>query len=366
MKEIKKIVLTGGPCAGKTTAMSWIQNNFEKQGYKVLFIPEAATTLINGGITPWEARTVKEFQRLLIKMQIEHERDFEESIEFLPYEKILIVCDRGLLDSRAYMEEEEFQECLKENGITYEEAKERYDACFHLVTAAKGAADAYNLDNAARTETKEQAIQLDEKTLCAWIGHSHLRVIDNSTDFDTKMIRLMKEISNVLGVPHPYEIERKFLIKKPNLKYLSKLPNCEKVKIVQTYLKSENEDEEVRIRQRGSKNSYTYMKTTKIKVSKRKRIEIEKRLSKEEYINELTNADIRYGQIIKDRYCLCYENQYFEIDIYPFMENEAIVEIELLDENQEIKIPSFIEVIDEVTDNEEYKNANIAKSLIKR
>lgn len=364
MKEIKKIVLTGGPCAGKTTAMSWIQNNFEKQGYKVLFIPEAATTLINGGITPWEARSVKDFQNLLMKVQIENEKAFMNSVEFLPYDKILIVCDRGLLDSRAYMEEEEFQECLKENGISYEDAKERYDACFHLVSAAKGAKESYNLGNTARTETIEQAIELDDKTLCAWIGHSHLRVIDNSTDFDSKMLKLMREISNVLGVPHPFEIERKFLIKKPNLKYLSKLPNCEKVKIVQTYLKSED-GSEVRIRQRGSKDSYTYTKTQKIKVSDTKRIEIEKRLSLEEYINELANADTRYGQIIKDRYCLCYENQYFEIDVYPFMEDEAIVEIELLDENQKITIPSYLQVIDEVTDNEEYKNVNLAKKIVR-
>ena len=51
--KIHKIVLTGGPCAGKTTGMSWIQNAFSKLGYKVLFVPETATELITGGVTPW-------------------------------------------------------------------------------------------------------------------------------------------------------------------------------------------------------------------------------------------------------------------------------------------------------------------------
>ena len=52
MQEIRKIVLTGGPCAGKTTAMSWVQNAFTEKGYKVLFVPETATELISGGVAP--------------------------------------------------------------------------------------------------------------------------------------------------------------------------------------------------------------------------------------------------------------------------------------------------------------------------
>ncbi|MCI5728202.1 MAG: helix-turn-helix domain-containing protein, partial [Clostridia bacterium] len=32
---VTKIVITGGPCAGKSTAMSWIQNAFSQMGYAV-------------------------------------------------------------------------------------------------------------------------------------------------------------------------------------------------------------------------------------------------------------------------------------------------------------------------------------------
>ena len=39
--KISKIVITGGPCAGKSTAMSWIQNAFTQKGYVVLFLPES-------------------------------------------------------------------------------------------------------------------------------------------------------------------------------------------------------------------------------------------------------------------------------------------------------------------------------------
>lgn len=361
-QKITKIVLTGGPCAGKTTAMNWIQNNFVKQGYKVIFIPETATELITSGFAPWDTRSNVDFQEILLKLQLEKEKIYEEAAKKLPNNKILLVCDRGIMDNKAYMSKKEFNNLLKNNNLKEIELRDSYDAVFHLVTAAKGAKDYYNLDNEARTETIDEAARLDDALISAWTGHPHLRIIDNSTDFDEKMKRLMREIAAVLGEPNPYEIERKFLIEMPDIEYLESLPNCEKVKIVQTYLNS-SDDEEIRIRQRGNNGSYTYSKTRKINVDSMKRIEIETRLTQEEYINELLNADPTRGQIIKERYCLCYKNQYFEIDIYPFWDDKAIAEIELISEGQKIEIPAFLNVIDEVTDNNNFKNSEIARQL---
>lgn len=363
-QKITKIVLTGGPCAGKTTAMNWIQNFFQKQGYKVLFVPETATELITGGLTPWETKTNSDFESILFDLQIEKEKLFEEGAKKLPNEKILIVCDRGLLDNKAYMPKRDFDYLLKSKKLSEVKLRDSYDAVFHLVTAAKGAKKYYNLDNAARTETIEEAAKIDDSLIASWTGHPHFRIIDNSTDFEEKMKRLLKEISNVLGEPEPYEIERKFLIEKPDLEYLDNLPMCEKVQIVQTYLKS-SDDEEIRIRQRGNDGVFTYSKTRKINVNNLKRIEVEERLTEEEYINELLNADPERGQIIKTRYCLSYNNQYFEIDIYPFFKDKAICEIELDSENQKVDIPQFIEVIEEVTDNLKYRNSEIAKQIKK-
>ena len=364
-KEIKKIVLTGGPCAGKTTALSWIQNYFEKKGYKILFVSECATELINSGIKPWEANNSVAFQTLLMKHQKAKEDLAVESTNFIEGDKFLIVCDRGLFDNKAYITEEEFKQVLENNNENIESARSRYDAVFHLVTAALGAEENYNLGNKARTEDVETARALDSKTLNAWIGHPHLRVIDNSTDFEEKMKRLMREISGVLEEPYTYEIERKFLIEMPNLAYLESLPNCEKVSIVQTYLRSDGRYEK-RIRQRGRDGAYTYTLTVKYNINDIKRIEIERRLTEKEYLNELTNADPNMAQIIKTRYCLCYNNQYFEIDIYPTNDNQAILEIELNDELANVDIPDYLSVLKEVTDDPNYRNFNLAKKLVKR
>lgn len=359
--EISKIVITGGPCAGKSTAMSWIQNAFTQKGYRVLFVPETATELITGGVAPWTCGSNLDFQTCLIRLQMEKERIFEQAANTMDCEKVLIVCDRGMLDNKAYMTEMEFQQVLMLMNQNEVDLRDHYDAVFHLVTAAKGAEEFYTTaNNTARTETVEEAAALDDKLISAWTGHPHLRVINNAYDFENKMKRLIAEISAFLGEPEPFEIERKFLIQYPDIRWLESIPNCQRIEIIQTYLTAK-EGEEVRVRQRGMDGNYIYFQTTKKKVSDVKRVEIERRLSKDEYLKLLMDADSSKRQIRKTRYCLTYENQYFEIDVYPFWTDKAIVELELSDENTEIVFPEQIKVIKEVTEDENYKNASLAK-----
>lgn len=332
-------------------------------GYAVIFIPETATELITGGIAPWTLETNLDYQLCQIKLQLEKERIFTEGANKLfGKDKILIVCDRGIIDNKAYMTKAEFMDALAVLGCNETELRDDYDAVFHLVTAAKGAGEFYTTaNNSARTETVEEATELDDKLIAAWTGHPHFRVIDNSTAFDEKINRLIAEIASFLGEPEPFEIERKFLIEYPDIKILEANPTCRRVEIIQTYLKAENGDE-VRVRQRGENGNYVYFLTTKRKVTDVKRVEIERRLSKDEYLTYLMDADTSKKQIRKTRYCLTYRNQYFEIDVYPFWNDKAIMEIELADENVQVEFPDFIKVVKEVTDDDSYKNASLAKN----
>ena len=259
------------------------------------------------------------------------------------------------------MNDLEFAEVLDFLGTDEIALRDNYDAVFHLVTAAKGAAEYYTTANdSARTETIDEAAAIDDKLISAWTGHPHLRVIDNTSDFEMKMKRLIAEISSFLGEPESYEIERKYLIEYPDIKWLESLRNCRKIEIIQTYLNSDN-GEETRVRQRGVDGNYVYYLTTKKNAGGIKRIETERRLSEKEYLRLLMNADPTRRPIRKDRYCLMYENQYFEIDIYPFWNDKAIVEIEIREEDQKIAFPKGFKIIREVTDDEAYKNAALAK-----
>ena len=358
--DIHKIVITGGPSAGKTTGLSWIENSFTKLGYTVLFVPETATELISGGVAPWTCGTNLDYQKCQMRLQLEKERIFEQAARTMKADKVLIVCDRGLMDNKAYMDDVEFAQVLRELNTTEVALRDGYDAVFHLVTAAKGAELFYTTENnKARTETPEQAAALDDRLIAAWTGHPHLRVIDNATDFKDKLKRLIAEIRSFLGEPEPLEIERKFLIEYPDLNWLESLPNCRKVDIIQTYLTAEPGDE-LRVRQRGENGSYVYFKTRKRKVSKTARVEIEERLSQNEYLRLLMDADPAKRPIRKTRYCLTYDNQYFEVDVYPFWNDQAIVEIELRSENTPIRFPKELKILREVTDDDRYKNAALA------
>ena len=356
--QLWEFVLTGGPCAGKTTAISVIEQVLSKKGFKVIIVPETATELINSGITPWELGQ-NVFQDLLTNRSLNKEKTTREAARVLGKDTVIIY-DRGLMDGKAYTELADFIEILAHNLITYTEARDQYDAVFHLVTAADGAEESYTLaNNKARTETPEQARAADLKTRNAWVGHSHLRVIDNSTPFKEKIDRLLKEIFIVMGLPVPVEIERKYLIKKPNLEELMKREDVVKTSILQTYLKVTTPGTERRVRQRGDGSNFSYYYTEKVTLSDMSRQETERRISVQEYLSLLLEGE---KSLRKDRYCFLHQNQYFELDVYPDWEDEANLEIELTEETQEVILPEWITVIREVTDDPNYKNAALAKA----
>lgn len=156
------------------------------------------------------------------------------------------------------------------------------------------------------------------------------------------------------------EIERKFLIAYPDLQYLAE--KARRSHIVQTYLASENgRSSRVRKRSDGEKTVYTF--TEKQHITAVRRMEYEREISETEYAELLKKADRSRNPIEKDRYCLDYAGQMFEIDVYPFFTDRAIMELELSDEAQTILFPPEIKVIREVTEDNRYTNAAFARKI---
>ena len=78
-----------------------------------------------------------------------------------------------------------------------------------------------------------------------------------------------------------------------------------------------------RIRKRGSGEDAVYIKTVKIKINDLKRIEKETYLTKSEYTDLLNRKECITGIISKDRYCIVYDDSYYELDVYPFWKDRA-------------------------------------------
>ena len=103
-KRITRVVLTGGPAAGKTTLVSRILHEFKQEdGWRIITIPETATELITGfGIRPFGGcMSMLAFQDFVIADQIHKEKLALQAAEVVPEDNILILYDRALMDDKA-------------------------------------------------------------------------------------------------------------------------------------------------------------------------------------------------------------------------------------------------------------------------
>lgn len=158
----------------------------------------------------------------------------------------------------------------------------------------------------------------------------------------------------------PYEIERKFLIARPSREYLE--ARAEATEIVQTYLLAAPGETE-RVRKRGKNGVYVYTHTCKLRLSDLRRIEREEEIGEADYEALLRRADPACRPIQKERWVLPYRGQSFEIDLFPFWEHQAYLELELTDESQEIDFPPEIRILREVTADRRYSNAALARRI---
>ncbi len=160
----------------------------------------------------------------------------------------------------------------------------------------------------------------------------------------------------------PIECERKFLIRYPDLALLESREDVRVSKITQTYLLSpEGVTDRVRARTTGGVTVYT--RTKKIRVSVLSAEEYESEISKEDYELLLKSADPERNPVHKTRYVVPVGKHLAEIDVYPFWQKQAILEVELKSEEESFLFPPFVEIIREVSADKRYKNARLAYAV---
>ncbi|MBQ8217090.1 MAG: AAA family ATPase [Oscillospiraceae bacterium] len=363
MKNITRIVLTGGPAAGKTTLISRILKEFKQEdGWRVITIPETATDLISGfGIKPFgDCVTMEQFQYYVIADQLHKEQLALKAAQEVPEEKILIIYDRAVLDDKAYISDAQFEKTLAHFGKTEQQLIAGYDAVLHLVTCAKGAEYAYNFGNAARYESVEDARALDDRTLRAWSTHPNVHIIDNSEDFEDKINRGIAAIYSLVGQSAPEDEKRKFLIAMPDAESLVEAYSAVAVDMMQNYLVSTRPNTVRRIRQQRSGGDYLYFYTEKRSGEDGKHWVTERPISQKEYIAYLMESDILMHPVRKTKYRFNFDDRRMEIDIYPFSKDKAILFVYGKDK-AELRLPSGLELIKEVTGLAEYKNSALAR-----
>eukprot|EP00756_Hemistasia_phaeocysticola_P023521 Hpha_TRINITY_DN15899_c1_g2::TRINITY_DN15899_c1_g2_i1::g.190842::m.190842 len=206
-KRVKRICLTGGPCGGKTTALSQVAGRLRSMGIQVFVVPESATTFSAAGAGfpvsgSGDMQLNWEISKLRMQMTLE---DCFARVAQASRKTSVLLFDRGCMDTKAYCSAETWQEILSRLGKTERElCSERYDAIVHLVTAAEGAELYYTtMNNTARRETVEQARAIDELTRNAWQSHPRRRVVYNPpgvSGMPAKTQAVVNEVCQLLGV----------------------------------------------------------------------------------------------------------------------------------------------------------------------
>lgn len=165
-----------------------------------------------------------------------------------------------------------------------------------------------------------------------------------------------------------YEVERKFKVKKPSdeeLFYIKTKAAVKEWSIIQTYLTTGTVTDRTERRVRKLTNHVQtplYFYTEKTSVSALVREEKEKEISEKEYAELIKDADKTLQPIEKTRYIFKYKECTFALDVYPFSNEFAILEVQLPYEESAFYFPTFLQIYGEITENPAYKNYNLAKS----
>lgn len=156
------------------------------------------------------------------------------------------------------------------------------------------------------------------------------------------------------------EIERKYVIKKPDIDSLRKECGYTESRIVQIYLESEPGVTH-RVRERRYSDSVIYTETRKTRIDSMSAHEEEHEISEAQFLN--LSRKIREGTrpVLKTRHTFEYKGVTFEIDVYPDWKETAIMETELNSRDEKVEIPSVLEIVKDVTGDSRYSNAAMSR-----
>jgi predicted ATPase len=175
----RRIVVTGGPGAGKTALLETIQRAMCRH---VLVLPESAGIVFGGGFPRGTTMGLRRAaQRAIFCVQRELETTARER------DVAVVLCDRGTIDGMAYWPGPD--DMWYGLGTSLDEQLARYDAVIHLRTPTSG--NGYNHNNPLRVESAAEAAAIDAKIAAVWARHPRRFEVESTVDFLTKAKRAL-------------------------------------------------------------------------------------------------------------------------------------------------------------------------------
>jgi predicted ATPase len=189
-----RIVVTGGPGGGKTTAADLYRREI---GERVVVVPEAATMLFAGGFP----RSGDLDARRSAQRAIYHVQRNLEDVQSARYPDRILLCDRGTIDGAAYWPDDP-SAFFTAVGSTLARELDRYDAVMFFESAAVGGISIEG-GNPTRVESLDQAVELDRRLRAIYAGHPRFVVVPHDASFMNKImtgLTSLRSLIEVLGV----------------------------------------------------------------------------------------------------------------------------------------------------------------------
>lgn len=185
-----RIVLTGGPGGGKTTAADLFRREI---GERVVIVPEAATLVFSGGFP----RCSEPPGACAAQQAIYHVQRNLEDVQSSLYPERILLCDRGTVDGAAYWpgDPSGFFETL---GTTLEEQLARYDGVIFFESAAVGGLGVEG-GNPVRIESLQEAAALDAKLHRLWESHPRFVMVRHNPSFFKKISFGLAELDSMVA-----------------------------------------------------------------------------------------------------------------------------------------------------------------------
>lgn len=182
----RRIVLTGGPGAGKTAVLEMMRKTLCEH---VVVVPESAGIVFGGGFPRGNALDVRcAGQRAIFFMQ----RELETAV--MANNVAIALCDRGTVDGRAYWPGT--GDLWDAVGTTHGEQIARYHAVIHLRTPSVDGG--YNHQNPLRLESAVEAAAIDSRIAEAWSSHPRRFEVPPMPDFLAKVARVIELVRGEL------------------------------------------------------------------------------------------------------------------------------------------------------------------------
>jgi predicted ATPase len=188
-----RIVLTGGPGGGKTTAADLFRREI---GELVVAVPEAATMLFTGGFPrPDAPLAVVAAQRAIYHVQ----RNLED-LQAARFPGRILLCDRGTVDGAAYWPAagRDSGDFFLEMETSIEAELARYDAVIFFQTAAAGG-DSIEGNNPVRIEGAQEAVALDRELYRLWSQHPRFVLVPHNPSFFKKITFGLASIESMVA-----------------------------------------------------------------------------------------------------------------------------------------------------------------------